>query len=140
MIINKELAVLILYTIIGVTFGIGSLQYDLGTLSDMQTGYFPALVSGILIIIGIVNYIKNFNNKETVVLHLKVPLILISIIVLSYVFAKLSGLLIASIFLIWSSAWLHPDFNIKNTLIITVISIILLLILEFTLLKALPLW
>ena len=140
MTINRELAVLILYTIIGISFGIGSLQYDLGTLDDMQTGYFPALVSGILIIIGIVNYIKNFNNKETVVLHLKVPLILISIIVLSYVFAKLSGLLIASIFLIWSSAWLHPDFNIKNTLIITVISIILLLILEFTLLKALPLW
>ena len=140
MIINKELAVLILYTIIGVTFGIGSLQYDLGTLSDMQTGYFPALVSAVLVLIGIINYIKNFKQEEKIVIHIKIPLVLIGIIILTFVIAKLSGLLLSSVFLIWSSSWLHPDFNVKNTSVITILSILLLLILKFTILRALPLW
>lgn len=140
MTINRELAVLILYTIIGVSFGIGSLQYDLGTLDDMQTGYFPGLVSVVLVLIGVLNYIKNFKQEEIVVIHIKIPVVLICIIALTFVIAKLSGLFLANIFLVWSSAWLHPDFNIKNTTIITILSLLLLLILKFTILRALPLW
>ena len=140
MLINRELAVLILYSVIGITFGIGSLQYDIGTLDNMQTGYFPALISGILILIGILNYIKNFKQKDKVVIHINIPILLIAIIVLTFVIAKLSGLLLASIFLVWSSSYLHPEFNLKHTSIITAVSILLLLILKFTVLRALPLW
>lgn len=140
MLINRELAIFLLYGIIGTVFGLGSLQYELGTLEDMHTGYFPALISGILILLGAINYIKNFNQSEKVMINIKIPFLLITIIVVTFVITLMSGMLLAIIFLLWSSAYLHPDFNIKSTAITTVICIAMILVLKYTILKALPLW
>lgn len=44
----------LLFVVLGIFFAIGSLQLDLGTTFRMGPGYFPLVLSGLLILLGLV--------------------------------------------------------------------------------------
>lgn len=50
----------IFFSIIGIFFVIYSLNYKIGSLSNMEPGFFPLVVSAVLMIVGIFLIIKNF--------------------------------------------------------------------------------
>lgn len=59
----KDLATGILFIVIGIIFQTYSSIYELGTASNMGPGYYPSLVSGLLILLGIVLVAKNIIKK-----------------------------------------------------------------------------
>ncbi len=50
----------LLFTTIGVTFGILSTNYDLGTTTRMGPGYFPIVLAGLLTVIGLATTVRSF--------------------------------------------------------------------------------
>jgi len=59
----KDLLKGILFISIGLLFNLYSLKYELGSTSNMGPSYYPALVSTLLILLGIVLVIKKFIKK-----------------------------------------------------------------------------
>jgi hypothetical protein len=57
---NKKLITGILFTGFALAFGITSLNYRVGTLTDSGPGMFPIIVSGILLLIGVSIIIESF--------------------------------------------------------------------------------
>jgi hypothetical protein len=137
--VDKELGLSIFYIIFGSIFVFGGMRYPLGSLSDMGSGYFPVLVGSLLIIIGVLSYIKNFFNPTLVDIKLKVPLSIAALFVLSYIITKYIGFIAAITVLIWGSAMLHSGFNKRSILIVNIVSIVITIILKLTLLRNLPL-
>jgi hypothetical protein len=56
---NKTLWASILFIVVGTIFAVSSSNYHLGTLSLIGPGFFPLLVSIILIFVGILLAIKD---------------------------------------------------------------------------------
>lgn len=59
----KDLLTGILFLIVGLVFQIYSKIYVLGTASNMGPGYYPTLISGLLILVGLILSIKKFIKK-----------------------------------------------------------------------------
>jgi len=58
---NKNLLSGLIFIIIGITFLISSLSYNFGNSSMPGPGYFPFILSCILILIGIIKILKNIS-------------------------------------------------------------------------------
>jgi hypothetical protein len=129
-----------MFIVTGLVFLTGSQFYDLGTLSDMESGYFPAIISSILILLGILNYIKDFKQKELIDLKLGKPILLFFIIICTSLIAKYAGMILATVFVITATSRLHKDYSIKNCIITNILGISLILLLKFTLLQAMMIW
>jgi hypothetical protein len=138
--LNKDLGIAIFYVVFGSVFAIGGLQYELGTLEEMDSGYFPVMIGSILIFVGLLNYLKSFKSKETVELKFKIPLTITALIMLTYIITEFVGFIIASTVLVWASAALHPKFSVKGTVVINLVVVTLILVLKHTLLRNLPIW
>lgn len=136
--INRELGLSLFYFVFGLIFAVAGTKYDIGTLDDMNTGFFPVMVGILLMLVAVANYIKNIKSKETIELKIKIPLYISLLIILTYVFTEFLGFIVASSILIWSSAYLHPKFSIKGTAVINTIAVIIIVILKYTLLRNLP--
>lgn len=138
MLINKELGLSIFYFVFGLMFAVAGTKYELGTLSDMGTGYFPVMIGCLLMIIAVINYLQNFNSQDTIKVKLKIPLIVSGLIFLTYALTEFVGFIFAISILIWGSAYLHPKFSIKGTAILNVVAVVIIVILKYTLLRNLP--
>lgn len=55
----------LLFIAIGLLFLVGSTNYTMGTASSMGPGYFPAMLSSFLIILGIINVVRSCLFKIT---------------------------------------------------------------------------
>jgi hypothetical protein len=54
----KEIIIGIFFIAVGLLFGSISLTYTIGTLSNMGPGYYPLILSVALIVLGIVNILR----------------------------------------------------------------------------------
>lgn len=61
----KDLLAGLVFIGFGLAFGIASLGYDLGTALRMGPGYFPLILAGILVVLGIATVIKAVLDPET---------------------------------------------------------------------------
>jgi len=59
----KDLITGLLFVIIGVIFQFYSSIYEFGTTSNMGPGYYPSLISAILMLLGIILVVKNLIKK-----------------------------------------------------------------------------
>jgi TRAP-type mannitol/chloroaromatic compound transport system permease small subunit len=59
----KDLLSGIVFLIFGIVFKIYSYQYNIGTASDMGPGYFPNLISTIVIILGVLIICKGIIDR-----------------------------------------------------------------------------
>ena len=140
MVINKELSISIFYILFALVFIVGGMQYPIGSLDAMGGGYWPILVGCILFVIGVLNYIRYLICRTPIIINIKikVPLSATILLILTYLIAEYISFIIGISFLIWGSAMLHPKFNIRSTLIVNMVSIVLTIILKMTLITTLP--
>lgn len=138
MLINKELGLSLFYFVFGLLFAVAGTRYEIGTLSDMGTGYFPVAVGCLLMLIAVVNYLTNIKSKETIELQMKEPLLISVLLMLTYLVTEYAGFIVAGSMLIWGSAYLHPKFSVKGTLVVNIIAVAIILILKYTMLRNLP--
>lgn len=55
----------LLFTTVGLVFSAWATTYKLGTASNMGPGYFPLLLSGLLVLLGIANIVKSIITETT---------------------------------------------------------------------------
>ena len=75
---------------IALTFGLTALRYPIGELSHAGPGFFPAMVSGMLMVIGVATVVRSFFVEKV---HL--PLYYRNIVI---ILASLSGFALVSMF------------------------------------------
>lgn len=138
--LNRELAISITFILFGSIFLAGSLFYEIGTLGEMGSGYFPALISSILILLGFLNFIRGFKSLEPIDLNFRIPLTLFIIILLTSLIAKYQGMILATAFVIAATSRIHKNYSVKNCLITISIGVGLIIILKLTLLRAMIIW
>lgn len=56
---DRNLARALLFMLIGLAFGLGSLRYSIGQLSQAGPGLFPLMVSGLLFLIGLISLVRS---------------------------------------------------------------------------------
>lgn len=139
MIVNKEKFSGIFIASVGLYFLIYSLEYSIGSFSNMGPALFPLIMSCILLVLGSVIFLRGLIIKELVEIKFKTPLTLLCIVVMSGVIFKMFGAILASTFLILTSAMIHGKFRLVDTLKIILLSVAVLIVLKLFLVKLLPL-
>lgn len=125
---------------LGFLFLFLSSELKLGTLAKMGPGMYPFIVSCLLIFTSIVYTIKADKNNEQLDLNIVILLKMLGAMFFSILSFKYLGILAAIIVLVPLVSFLHKEWTYKSIIISTVISSIIVIILKFTVLKALPLW
>jgi len=59
----KDFLTGVLFLFMGLLFYLYSRIYEFGTASNMGPGFYPSLVSGILVLLGIILVVKKFIEK-----------------------------------------------------------------------------
>lgn len=129
----------IVFIIIGLFFAYQSLDYKIGSISKIGSGFFPFWVSVAVIILGMIIFITGFFNDNKINIEIDTPLYILLVLV-SFVFVfKYTGFIIAGLFLIWASAFIHEKFSLKGTILISFIYVFIITIFKFYILNSLPL-
>jgi hypothetical protein len=117
----------LMFMVFGLFFAIWALtHYQMGTAVRMGPAYFPAVLGGLLTVLGTIILIGSFALEGPAVarFHLR-PLILISIGCLLYAYLmKPLGLVLSTAALVVVSAFGGHEFKWKEVVILTVILII----------------
>lgn len=137
---NKSLAVALFLIISGATFSILSLDYRIGTPDYMGPGFFPFVVGLIVVGIGATFLLDSIKDKTRVSANYGVGIKLLASICGSVVVFKYTGMLVAVLFLVWTSALIHPRFNIKQTLYLSAAVGVLTVAMKYGLMETMPLW
>ncbi len=120
---KKELLSGLLLVGFGLTALLIAHNYKMGTAFRMGSGYFPVLLSSLLIVIGVIVTALAFKSGE--VKPPKVawrPLIMISAAVALFgLILKGAGLLLATFVMVVVSRLARPDYSWKETLVLSVL-------------------
>jgi Tripartite tricarboxylate transporter TctB family len=61
---RKDLICGLVFIVIGLLFAVGSKDLDIGTATRMGPGYFPLVLCGVLILIGVIISAKSFGKPD----------------------------------------------------------------------------
>jgi Tripartite tricarboxylate transporter TctB family len=61
----RDIGAGLIFIAIGILFGLGALGLELGTALRMGPGYFPLVLAGILVVLGLVVLIQGFGHPTT---------------------------------------------------------------------------
>jgi hypothetical protein len=61
----RDIGAGLIFIAIGILFGLGSLELELGTALRMGPGYFPLVLAGILVVLGVVILVQGFGHPTT---------------------------------------------------------------------------
>jgi hypothetical protein len=120
---NKDFWAGLMFMLTGIFAIITARHYRLGSALNMGPGYFPIVLSGIMIIFGVIIMLKGLSQSEKISGNWSVrALILIPFsVVLFGILIDKAGFIPALIALIFISAAAGRDFKVKEVLLLTVI-------------------
>ncbi len=122
----------------GIFAGYG-MRYTIGTAAKMGPGYFPMILSTIVILLGMVISLSSVSVRATVEKVEKfdwpVLFVVMGAVVLFALLLKSLGLIISQLILIAFSSYASPKFSWKSTLINAAVLILLCLLLFIWTLK-----
>jgi hypothetical protein len=104
----------LLFTIFGAATFLLSRRYDMGTLSDMGPGYFPAMGGVGLLIVGLVVTVRGFFATEAVEierLSLKHVVLVLGPVLAFGILLQPVGMVISSLILVIGSAYASQEFH-----------------------------
>lgn len=138
---HKNIGAGLLFLIVGLFFSITTLvRYQVGTPGNMGTGFLPLSVGSILCFLGLITIFRDRDIKTRLGANFKIPLKLTLMIISFVILFKFLGAIVASIFLVFGSAYLHPNFEKTKTVYVALVIILLILIFKFLLNTPIPLW
>jgi hypothetical protein len=118
----------LMFIAFGLAFMMVSKNYAMGSAVRMGPAYFPTVLGGIQLTLGIIIFVRSFlskvENGAVNKLHLRPLLIILGAVVLFAVLLKPAGLVIAIFALIMVSAFGGNDFRFKEILLVTIVLVI----------------
>lgn len=118
----------VLFIITGVVFMILSRQYQFGTAAKMGPGYFPTVLGGMMTVLGLMLLIPAISKRSPVVkvdrIDLKVILIILLAVAVYAATLPSLGFIVSLFLLIIISSMASHEFNVKTTLISSVVLLV----------------
>lgn len=126
---HRDLWAGVMFFAFGVTFVVLSQQYQVGTAAKMGPGYFPTILGGLLALLGLVIFLDAFakHNAEARLEPVgwrELILVLLSVGLFAVLLPKL-GMVVAIVALIAVAAFASHEFKLRDTLISTVVLILM---------------
>ena len=118
----------VLFIVTGLIFMVLSRQYNVGTSAKMGPGYFPMMLGGLRAVLGVMVVIPSVLKSAEVLKITKIEprmvlLVLVAVAVYAFALPKL-GFIVALFALIVISSIASHEFNLKTTLISSVILLV----------------
>ena len=113
----------VLFIVTGILFMILSRQYQLGTAAKMGPGYFPTILGGLMAVLGLMVMLPSFKGPSVKIARIElrmILLVLVAVAVYAFALPKL-GFIVALFMLILISSTASHEFNLKTTLISSVV-------------------
>lgn len=113
----------ILFIVTGILFMILSRQYSLGTAAKMGPGYFPTILGGLMAVLGLMVLLPAFKGPQVKVTRIELRMILLVLVAVAVYAMALPtlGFIVALFLLILISSFASHEFNLKTTLISSVV-------------------
>ncbi len=118
----------VLFIVTGLIFMVLSRQYNVGTSAKMGPGYFPMALGGLMALLGLMVLIPSVLSKAEELKITKIEprmvlLVLVAVAVYAFALPKL-GFIVALFALIVISSIASHEFNLKTTLISSVVLLV----------------
>jgi hypothetical protein len=116
----------VLFIVTGILFMILSRQYQLGTAAKMGPGYFPTILGGLMAFLGLMVMLPSFKGPVVKINRIELRMILLvlfAVAVYALTLPKL-GFIVALFLLILISSTASHEFNLKTTLISSVVLLV----------------
>ena len=116
----------VLFIVTGILFMILSRQYQLGTAAKMGPGYFPTILGGLMAFLGLMVLLPSFKGPVVKINRIELRMILLvlfAVAVYALTLPKL-GFIVALFLLILISSTASHEFNLKTTLISSVVLLV----------------
>lgn len=130
----------ILFTAIGLFFGVSCRDLEIGTPANMGPGFLPLAISVILTVIGLLQIFRSVKaNGEKADFHFRDPFIVVAMIVIFGLMIEKAGALVSLFVLMLASAYLHKNFNWRYFIISYAFIFLLMLAFRYILGSTIPL-
>lgn len=112
-----------LFTVLGLGFFVYAGQYRLGTLARMGPGYFPSLLAGLLVLLGLAAGARGLGAGATpLTIGRLQPIAVITLAILVFgLLLPTLGLVLATAALVLVSALASEQLRIKETLVLAIL-------------------
>jgi hypothetical protein len=122
----------VMFAAFGLFFVVFAQQYDLGSAARMGPAFFPTMLGGLLLLLGIVTALKGLATKSAASrvdrFHFK-PLVLVLGAVVSFgLLLRPGGLLVALAALVFISSLGSDEFRLRDVLLLTIGLAVLVLV------------
>ena len=126
---HRDLWAGVMFFVFGALFVVLSQQYQVGSAAKMGPGYFPTILGGLLAVLGLVIFFDAFakHNAELKIARVgwrELLLVLVAVALFAVLLPSL-GMVVAIIVLIGVSAFASHEFSIRDTVIATVVLIVM---------------
>ena len=114
----------LMYALIGATAIIIARGYNMGTSVRMGPGYFPTVLGGLLVLVGVISIVRSFTHSGEAIkrFYWKEISLVLGSVVLFGVLVRGLGLVPSLILLVVASAWASEKFQLKTALILAVVT------------------
>jgi hypothetical protein len=139
----QDLGAGVLFLLFGCAGLVLGRELDFGTARSMGPGYFPMLISGLIILIGLVVTARSFSIEGPAIERLQfrpIVVLLVSLAIFSLLIREV-GVVITSIVMMVAAAYARPKVAIVETLIFAVcVAAFVALVFVYGLNQPMPLW
>lgn len=114
----------ILFTVFGAVTVLLSRQYDMGTMSDMGPGYFPAMAGAVLVLIGLVVLIHGALSTDLVQIEkisIRHVILVLGPVLAFALLLPFTGMVIASLVLVIASTLASHEFHWRYAVVTAVV-------------------
>ena len=120
---QKDLLAGLLFLGVGLAMAWGTQAFDIGTARRMGPGYFPAMLSGMLVVLGLVIAIRSFFGQEDRVgkMAWKAMAIIVAGVLAFGLTIRGAGLVPATIILVVISLAASIHFRVKTAIVLSVV-------------------
>ncbi len=115
----------VMFGAFGLFFMVWAQAYDMGTAARMGPAFFPSVLGGLLLVLGVLISIRAMRQKDSEDPHLDTfhyrPLLLVLGAVLAFgLLLRPAGLIVALTVLVVVSSMGSPEFRLRDALLLTV--------------------
>lgn len=114
----------LMYAAIGAGAIVVARGYNMGSSVRMGPGYFPTILGGLLVLVGVISMIRAFTHEGERIkaFYWKEIVLVLGSVVLFGVLVRGAGLVPSLILLVVTSAWASDKFKIKTALLLAILT------------------
>lgn len=114
----------LMYAVIGAGAIMVARGYNMGTSVRMGPGYFPTILGGLLVLVGLISMIRAFTHEGERIKSFswKEIVLVLGSVVLFGVLVRGAGLVPSLILLVITSAWASDKFRIKTAVLLAALT------------------